>query len=155
MLKRVRTPCIGVCSASLGDEVCRGCKRFAHEVIDWNAYTESQRRTIAQRLERFLQQVVENKIQVAEPERLQAQMKHQNIRFNEEQDPHCWVFALLKAGASQVNPEDYGLRVRPKWQPKTLVEIKDAIDQDYYALSCAYYERYIAPGEGPAGVSSS
>ncbi|WP_226704400.1 DUF1289 domain-containing protein [Microbulbifer elongatus] len=47
--KKVRTPCIGVCSTGIGDNVCRGCKRFAHEVIDWNAYSEEQRRIIAER----------------------------------------------------------------------------------------------------------
>ncbi|WP_299769360.1 DUF1289 domain-containing protein [uncultured Pseudoteredinibacter sp.] len=147
MLKRVRTPCIGVCSASLGDDVCRGCKRFSHEVIDWNAYSEEQRRTIAQRLESFLQQVVANKVSVIDPEKLQLQIKHQNIRIDDQQDPHCWVFNLLKAGASQVEPEEFGLQLQVAWKGKSLVEIKDAIDQDYYALSCAYYDRYIAPGK--------
>ncbi len=147
MLKRVRTPCIGVCSASLGDDVCRGCKRFSHEVIDWNAYSEEQRRTIAQRLESFLQQVVANKIAVVDVERLKTQMNHQNIRFDEQQDPHCWVFSLLKAGASQVATEDFGLELQGEWREQALVNIKDAIDKDYYALSCAYYDRYIAPGK--------
>jgi uncharacterized protein len=27
----------------------------------------------------------------------------------------------------------------------SLSEIRDHIDKDYYALSCAYYERYIVP----------
>lgn len=147
VLAKVRTPCIGVCSASIGDDVCRGCKRFSHEVIDWNAYTESQRRTIAERLDSFLHQVVANKIRVADVDVLSRQLKHQNIRFDAHQDPHCWVFKLLKEGASQVKPSEYGLVLDPKWKSRSLVEIKDAIDKDYYALSCAYYDRYIAIGE--------
>ncbi|MEL0305883.1 MAG: DUF1289 domain-containing protein, partial [Halieaceae bacterium] len=39
----IRTPCIGVCSTGVGDVVCRGCKRFAHEVIDWNGYSPEQK----------------------------------------------------------------------------------------------------------------
>ncbi|MEC7008614.1 MAG: DUF1289 domain-containing protein, partial [Pseudomonadota bacterium] len=35
-LKPIKTPCIGVCSTGIGDSVCRGCKRFSHEVIHWN-----------------------------------------------------------------------------------------------------------------------
>jgi len=146
MLKRVKTPCIGVCSTGIGDDVCRGCKRFEHEVIDWNAYAESQRRIIADRLESFLQQVVSHKIEVVDADLLLAQMQHQQIQFNVNQNPHCWVFALLKAGASQVRPGQFGLQLTPKWSHKSLLEIKDAIDEDYYALSCAYYDRYIAPG---------
>ena len=147
VVARVKTPCVGVCSASIGDDVCRGCKRFSHEVIDWNAYTESQRRTIADRLESFLQQVVSNKIRVADASLLSTQLQHQNIRFDINQDPHCWVFKLLKEGASQIDPQQYGLVLEPSWKSRNLVEIKDAIDKDYYALSCAYYDRYIARGE--------
>ncbi|MEM9624509.1 MAG: DUF1289 domain-containing protein, partial [Pseudomonadota bacterium] len=33
-----RTPCVGICSTTYGDLVCRGCKRFAHEIVQWNAY---------------------------------------------------------------------------------------------------------------------
>jgi predicted Fe-S protein YdhL (DUF1289 family) len=39
---RTPTPCIGVCSTGIGDVVCRGCKRYAQEVIHWNGYSEQQ-----------------------------------------------------------------------------------------------------------------
>jgi len=39
------------------------------------------------------------------------------------------------------------LRRQREWASASLVDIKTAIDQDYYILSCAHYERYIAPGE--------
>ncbi|MCF8976542.1 DUF1289 domain-containing protein, partial [Pseudomonas edaphica] len=28
----IKTPCVGLCSTVYGDLVCRGCKRFHHEV---------------------------------------------------------------------------------------------------------------------------
>ena len=37
----IKTPCLGICSTtSVGDVVCRGCKRYAFEVIDWNGYDD-------------------------------------------------------------------------------------------------------------------
>ncbi len=63
MLK-VKTPCIGVCSTGIGDVVCRGCKRFAHEVIDWNGYTVEQHQLVVNRLDGFLKQVVGNMIDI-------------------------------------------------------------------------------------------
>lgn len=147
LFKPVKTPCIGVCSTGIGDNVCRGCKRFAHEVIDWNAYTHEQRLIIAQRLESYLTQVVQNIIEVVDARLLLQQIKHQQIFFKEEQNPYCWVFDLLRAGASQIHDLGaYGLRLQPGWRDASLKEIRDAIDQDFYALSCAYYERYIEPG---------
>jgi predicted Fe-S protein YdhL (DUF1289 family) len=145
--KPVKTPCVGICSTGIGDSVCRGCKRFAHEVIDWNLYSNEQKWLIAQRLEAFLSQVVSNYLLVADSKRLLLQIRHQQIRFREEQSPQCWVFDLLRAGASQiVDLEVYGLRLQPGCKGMSLREIRDAIDQDFYALSCAHYERYIEPG---------
>ncbi|WP_339898002.1 DUF1289 domain-containing protein [uncultured Gilvimarinus sp.] len=145
--KPVKTPCVGICSTGIGDSVCRGCKRFTHEVIHWNGYTESQRRIIAQRLESYLTQVVDNRIEVLDRALLLAQIEHQQIQFKPEQSPQCWVFDLLRAGASQITClADYGLGLRREWRDCPLTTIRDDIDKDFYALSCAYYERYIAPG---------
>jgi predicted Fe-S protein YdhL (DUF1289 family) len=146
IFKPVKTPCVGVCSTGIGDSVCRGCKRFAHEVIDWNAYTHEQRVIIAQRLEGFLAQIVGNIIIIDDPELLLLQIKHQQIRFNEMQNPYCWVFDLLRAGASQISDISvFGLSIVPSWKNKSLIEIRDEMENDFYALSCAYYDRYITP----------
>ncbi len=146
LYKPIRTPCVGICSTGIGDSVCRGCKRFAHEVIDWNAYTHEQRVIIAQRLEGYLTQVVQNMIEIIDQDILLQQVKHQQILFKEEQSPYCWVFDLLRSGASQITDlKVYGLRLLPQWRDTPLTEIRDNIDRDFYALSCAYYERYVVP----------
>ncbi len=146
LFKPVKTPCIGVCSTGIGDSVCRGCKRFSHEVIDWNAYAHEQRLVIAQRLESFLTQVVQNKFNVVDEKKLLTQIKHQQLPFNSEQNAYCWLFDLLRAGASQIdNLSLYGVELLPSWQNIPLTDIREHIDQDYYALSCAYHDRYINP----------
>lgn len=143
MFKPVKTPCVGVCSTGIGDQVCRGCKRYVHEVVNWNAYTNEQRHLIAQRLEHFLVQVVSNKLQIIDQRQLLAAVEHQQIMFNRDQDPYCWVFSLLKAGASQIRDlAVYGLAYQPQWLGVSLVEIRHAIDRDFFTLSCAHYERY-------------
>jgi len=148
MIKGIRTPCVGICSTGIGDSVCRGCKRFAHEVIDWNAYSHTQRAIIAQRLESFLTQVVQTKIAVIDKNRLLSEIRYQQIRFNPEHNPYSWVFDLLRAGAGQIKDLSiFGLNLLPAWENTSLVSVKEAIDWDLYTLSCAHYERYIAPGE--------
>ena len=47
------SPCIGVCSTTYGDLVCRGCHRFAHEVSEWNGYGDAQRVTVRRRLDQL------------------------------------------------------------------------------------------------------
>jgi predicted Fe-S protein YdhL (DUF1289 family) len=147
MFAPVKTPCIGVCSTGIGDNVCRGCKRFAHEVIDWNAYTEEQRRAIDARLQSLLRQVVEPKLLVVNEALLHQQIELQQIRYNAAHNCYSWAFDLLKAGASQIEDiRQFGCRLQPEWQGRSLKELKAAIDADFYALSCAYFDRYVAPG---------
>ncbi len=145
MLDRpVKTPCIGVCSTGIGDAVCRGCKRFSHEVIDWNSYTEPQKRAVDARLSGFLSQCVSNKLQVSDPALLKWQLKVQNIRFVEHHDEYCWVFSLLKAGAGQIaNTMDYGFEVDLRYRDMPLVQLRESIDREFYILSEAHYERYM------------
>lgn len=52
------TPCAGRCSTVFGDYVCRGCRRFNHEVIDWNSYSTEQQISIWARLDSQLDQVL-------------------------------------------------------------------------------------------------
>lgn len=143
LFKPVRTPCIGVCSTAIGDQVCRGCKRFVHEIDSWNGFSHEQRRLISQRLESFLFQVVSNKLLITDEKKLRAVIEHQQIRFNPDQNAYCWLFDLLKAGASQIDDlSEYGVAVQTAWRDVSLVELRQAIDRDYYTLSCAYYDRY-------------
>lgn len=140
----VKTPCIGVCSTGIGDSVCRGCKRFSHEVIHWNSYTQAQKRIIDDRLSGFLSQCVSNKLVVTDRALLNWQLNVQNIRFNERHDEYCRVFSLLQAGAGQIaEPRDYGFEVDLRYRDLPLPRLKERIDQEFYILSEAHYERYM------------
>jgi predicted Fe-S protein YdhL (DUF1289 family) len=144
MNQRVKTPCIGVCSTGIGDIVCRGCKRFAHEVIDWNGYDEAQRQLVVNRLDAFLTTVVNNKIDIVDEEKLLYQIRYQQLKIDLNLSSARWVYELLRAGAAQIqDTHAYGFRLKPDWQRFSLEEIKHFLDQDFFTLSSAHYERYI------------
>ncbi|HEY7775224.1 MAG TPA: DUF1289 domain-containing protein [Kineobactrum sp.] len=150
----VRTPCIGVCSTGIGDAVCRGCKRFAHEVIAWNSYSGEQKRAIDGRLAGFLSQCVRNKLSVVDKPLLEWQLQVQQLRHNPAHDEYCWAFTLLKAGAGQItDPHAFGLEIHPEYRDINLLELRAMIDHEFYTLSDAHYERYMrtpdlfAPGD--------
>jgi len=141
--QRIKTPCIGVCSTGIGDSVCRGCKRFAHEVIHWNGYNEEQKRIVDRRLAQFLAQCVANRFRITDRTLLAWQLQTQQIRHNPDHDPHCWIFALLKAGAGQISdPADFGFEVDAAYRGVSLLDLREEIDAEFFALSGAHYERY-------------
>jgi len=139
----VKTPCIGVCSTGIGDTVCRGCKRFSHEVIAWNRYTQDERRAVLQRIDVLLGQIVVRWLVIDDVGALRAQLELQQIGFDANRYPASWVLELLKAGASQIeDPALFGLQLSEQAQGKTLRELRDAIENEFYELSCAHFERY-------------
>ena len=157
MLDRpVKTPCIGVCSTGIGDVVCRGCKRFAHEVIHWNGYSNAQKAIIDQRLADFLSQCVSNKLQVIDKALLAWQLEVQQVRHNPAHDEYCWVFALLKAGAGQIEDSNaFGFEVDLRYRDIPLLALRDMIDQEFYILSEAHHQRYIQTPDMIAGANSA
>src|SRR6188768_2431040 len=62
-----RTPCIGICSTTYGDLVCRGCKRLAHEVVGWNGYDDDQRGAVWTRLYDLRAGAVRHVFEVIDP----------------------------------------------------------------------------------------
>jgi predicted Fe-S protein YdhL (DUF1289 family) len=98
MNDKVKTPCIGVCSTSIGDVVCRGCKRFAHEVINWNGYTEEQRQLVVARLDSFLVTIVTNKIDIFDEKKLREQLEYQQVIFDKTLSLSRWVYELFRQG---------------------------------------------------------
>ena len=141
---RVTTPCIGVCSTGIGDVVCRGCKRYAHEVIAWNSYSNEQKTLIHRRLDQLLSQIVAAKIDIFDAALLERQLRHQQIRYSVHKSPPVWVFELLRAGASQIHDcVQFGFNVEPGYRHYPLVALREQIDREFFVLSEAHYQRYI------------
>jgi len=144
--QRIKTPCIGLCSTVYGDLVCRGCKRFHHEVINWNAYDDTAKRSVWQRLEVLLVQVMVGKLEVFDADLLRRQLQTRQIRFVVEQSPYCWAYQLITRGARVIQQlEAYGVTLLPEFREWSLLQLRDAIDKEYFLLSQAHYERYISP----------
>ncbi len=77
----VKTPCIGICSTtSLGDKICRGCKRFNYEVINWNQYSEEEKRAVLRRIDQLTTQIMGARFNIFSVEKLQQALDDYHIR---------------------------------------------------------------------------
>ncbi len=47
----MKSPCVGVCSTGLGDDVCRGCGRTLEEIREWAAMSDEERAGVMRRLD--------------------------------------------------------------------------------------------------------
>lgn len=145
LFTRVPTPCVGICSTGIGDAVCRGCKRYSHEVIHWNSYSDEQKQAIDRRLDQLLSQIVTAKLRIIDCGLLELRLREQRLRYSSHRSPPVWVFELLRAGASQIDdPRDYGFVLEPGYRSLPLAILRDQIDREFFLLSEAHYQRYIA-----------
>ena len=142
MNKSVKTPCIGVCSTVFGDEVCRGCKRFQHEIIEWNTYNDIEKGSVLNRLEILKIQIMQSKISVTDQDLLKSRLLDYKVKFDETNDSLCWVFDLLRSGSQSIEkPSDFGFELKVSSVPN-LSELKKVMEEELFQLSEAHYQRY-------------
>lgn len=142
-----KTPCVGLCSTVYGDQVCRGCKRFSHEIILWNGYASEQKAAVWQRLEQMLEQVVNARIEVVSSVRLHQALAEHKVNYWSEQPLACQAYRLLtRCGEDDLH--NSGLRMRGNHASISVKQLRDEVDQAFFALSLAYYERHITRRPG-------
>ena len=143
MKQRRPTPCVGICSTTFGDLVCRGCKRFSHEIVDWNSYDDSQKEIIWERLEKIKEQVVGQIVRRKDEKLFQSAIEAQKIN---EQQEHQATYALLQrlvrhskelsfAGLENAAPDHEG----NEQEIDSLITLQQ-IDKEIVVRSRAFYE---------------
>jgi predicted Fe-S protein YdhL (DUF1289 family) len=137
---KASTPCLGICSTTYGDNVCKGCKRFVHEVINWNKYSILEKELVNTRLEDFKLTVLRDRLFVSNSDLLASKLNEKGINFNDALDPLTWIFDLLRAAGSQpLDLEQFGITLHA---PIDLEELKNQIYLEFLELSEAHYQRY-------------
>ena len=139
-IKRSSTPCLGICSTTFGDEVCKGCKRFAHEIVSWTKYSQEEREIVNDRLEKFKIQILQHRFAITDKNLFESMLEEKAINFNHSLDPLTWIFDLFRAAGSQsIDLNNYGIKSLCHFDPK---KIKDEINKELLELSEAHHERY-------------
>lgn len=138
----IKTPCIGICSTVVGDTVCRGCKRFSHEVIHWNGYKTAEKQNVLDRLNLFLSQVVRAKISIVDLTQFYQSIGEQLPQV--DADPYLEIYRQLCGGT--LHPEQFnnvGLACSAEFVSFDARQLRNIIDDELLLLSQAHYERYM------------
>ena len=141
LFRSVPTPCVGICSTTYGDTVCRGCRRYLHEVIEWNRMSDSEKRLIWQRLDGLLQQIMPRYFEIVDADLLRHELLARRIPLREEASPWTWLQQLLKQMARQLNDlSGFGVR-RVYNTGLDLYSLREQLNSELHMLASAYYER--------------
>ena len=141
MQKKTRTPCVGICSTTYGDEVCRGCKRFYFEVINWNKYDKDEKVAIWTRLESLKTQIIYSKIKKINSEKLSKKIAELDLKIKTDLNEYCQVFDLIKlVSESFEDLSEFGITLNQ--EGINLEKLKKELEEELLALSEAHYSKY-------------
>ena len=140
-----KTPCVGICSTTYGDLVCRGCKRFAHEIVQWNGYDETQQNRIWSRLLDLRREVLKQVVEVQDKDLFAKACAE--LGLAERSEDEC-LLELLKLLAREGRAmRSVGLAVLPSalndvpQHQSDALAVLQALDNESYVRSLAHYER--------------
>ncbi len=142
-----RTPCVGICSTTYGDLVCRGCKRFAHEIVGWNSYEDRQRDVVWARLHRLLTASVRVFVAVADERRLRYVARQGRVLGAETAPAEVVAFRTMSAHPLPLAALGLVAKRSPLASEQALAgtiagtrAALRCIDREFYTRSRAHYE---------------
>lgn len=139
------TPCAGRCSTVFGDSVCRGCRRFNHEVIRWNAYTPEQHSAVWHRLDAQLDQILVPLLPLADLRHVEGFVLSKRVRLRPDATRGRKLYHALKLCEKNRHfTDESGLgihykQVRPLW---------DEFEHRILALATASYDLAFLRADG-------
>ena len=133
MTQVVVSPCVGLCSTTVGDNVCRGCQRHDQEILRWFSLDGDERERRIGELDALRIEVAANFVEVIDEDLLERQMRRHRVRFRSAQPAASRVIELLRVGRDRIGDlAAYGIALRPgvPGQPQQLyAAISQALQQ--------------------------
>jgi uncharacterized protein len=109
-MSAIASPCVGLCSTTLGDRTCRGCQRSDAEIRDWFALVSDERAARMAELDALREAVAGRYLRLVDAAALEAQLRRHRIRFRPEQPGLSRAVELLRVGRERIQElARYGL----------------------------------------------
>lgn len=136
------SPCVGRCSTTYGDLICRGCKRYLTEIASWSSYSKETRTYVWQRLDALASKIIPEFVSIQE-QPLEIFLKDHGIRYPAHLSSCSWAQHCIDDFPGQLSQlHQAGLQLIPTAGPfKDLRALQLAIQQAMYKVSEAQKER--------------
>ncbi|WP_404297386.1 DUF1289 domain-containing protein [Halomonas sp.] len=109
-MSAIASPCVGLCSTTLGDRICRGCQRTDAEIRDWFGLAGDERAARIDALDALREAVAGRYLRLVDAAALEAQLKRHRIRFRPDQPGLSRAVELLRVGRERIQAlSRYGL----------------------------------------------
>lgn len=133
-----RTPCVGICSTTYGDLVCRGCKRFSHEIVQWNGFADDQQRLVWQRLYELREGAVLSCLVIQDRGLLLGKAEQFKVPELESLSITNVAYEVLRRARSERQLSVLGLS--PLHGDVTASDLYQRVEKEFFLRSVARYE---------------
>ena len=131
---------MGICSTTYGDLVCRGCRRFAHEIVDWNGYTEVQKASILERLKQIKHEVLSQYLIIEDKGKFEGFCRELGFGFVDLDERMYAVLAYLITKSERLKIS--GLAVSDSLEGcSDASELMRFLESEMFTRAQAHYER--------------
>ena len=120
--------------------MCRGCRRFAHEIVEWNGYNEAQKASILERLKQIKNSVLSQHLVISNESKFEKFCKALGFELVDINDQIYAVLSYLITKSESL--ESAGLEViREGDESSGVAELMRFLESEMYLRAQAQYER--------------
>ncbi|MFO7647696.1 DUF1289 domain-containing protein [Halomonas campaniensis] len=132
----IASPCVGLCSTTLGDATCRGCQRADAEIRDWFGLAPDARAARMAELDALREAVAGRYLRLVDDAALAEQLARHRIRCRPEQPGLSRAVELLRVGRERIRElARYGLAPREAAAGLSVVELHERIAAELTAAA--------------------
>ena len=127
-----KTPCIGFCSTTYGDDVCRGCYRNFDDVIQWTSLNQETKNSFYQQMSIDADSFLNDKVSIIDQNLFKSLCDQLNLVHLESWSDSYRILRLLQKARLRAIPfEVSGLKNNTPWSWK---ELYRWVDQKMFSL---------------------
>lgn len=120
--------------------MCRGCRRFAHEIVDWNGYTEVQKASILERLKQIKHEVLSQYLIIEDKDKFEGFCRELGFGFVDLEERMYAVLAYLITKSERLKIS--GLAVSDSLEGcSDASELMRFLELEMFTRAQAHYER--------------
>jgi len=92
------SPCIGFCSTTYGDDICRGCYREVKEVLQWRELALENKADYYEQVAYYAESFLKDKVTIIDPNLFEDLCKRYKIYSIEGISPYYFLLRLFQKG---------------------------------------------------------
>lgn len=133
MTQRIKSaPCIGFCSTTYGDLICRGCYRNLHEVLHWSRLSSNEKQDFYDKIAKLAEKELAQLIKITEPKLLE-EWAHQLLVYCQDPAKRSVFYDLIQALQQGINIVESSGACQLRDSLSPLREVYRKVDQAIYA----------------------